>query len=147
MIKICKQIGIMHEEIPKLILDRKEYHALKVANGKSKHAGGYGECSRDLRTIFVDAKLRYYQRKTYRRNKLSGSNTPNEDKPEYIYRVHKHSTTEWKRVKARYRDKLHILVHELVHYRFKYLRHGRKFEDRIKEILQGKEFPEKKLYP
>ena len=41
-------------EVPRLILDRKEYHALKVQNGMSKQAGGYGDCNWKLRTIFVD---------------------------------------------------------------------------------------------
>jgi predicted metal-dependent hydrolase len=34
------------------------------------------------------------------------------------------------------------LVHELVHYRFPEMKHGRKFEARIKEILRGEEFPQ-----
>jgi hypothetical protein len=34
------------------------------------------------------------------------------------------------------------LVHELVHYRFPEMKHGRKFEARIKEILRGGEFPQ-----
>jgi hypothetical protein len=38
------------------------------------------------------------------------------------------------------------LVHELVHYRFDYMPHGAKFEQRIREILRGKVFPVKKLF-
>jgi hypothetical protein len=43
------------------------------------------------------------------------------------------------------RDLRNTLVHELVHYRFMYMSHGRKFEKRIKEILQGKQFPRKHI--
>jgi hypothetical protein len=48
--------------------------------------------------------------------------------------------------KATYRDYQHTLVHELVHYRFEYLQHGAKFEQRIREILRGKVFPQKLLF-
>jgi hypothetical protein len=48
--------------------------------------------------------------------------------------------------KATYRDYQHTLVHELVHYRFEYLQHGAKFEQRIREILRGKVFPQKHLF-
>jgi hypothetical protein len=37
------------------------------------------------------------------------------------------------------------LVHELVHYRFHYLSHGTRFEERIKLILRGKEYPRKQI--
>jgi hypothetical protein len=37
------------------------------------------------------------------------------------------------------------LVHELVHYRFHYLSHGIKFEDRIKQILKGKGYSAKHI--
>lgn len=44
-------------------------------------------------------------------------------------------------------DLKHTIVHELVHYRFRYLKHGRKFEDRINLIMnKGKRYPLKKLY-
>ena len=46
LIKYAKQIGILDSEIPQLITDRREY--------LSKQAAGYGECSYELRTIFVD---------------------------------------------------------------------------------------------
>ena len=55
----------------------------------------------------------------------------------YIYRMHRHSTTEWKMVKARYNDRLNFFVHELVHYRLRYLRHGRKFEDPVRISCQN----------
>src|SRR5215475_2616143 len=68
LIKYCEQIGIIPEERPRLITSRKEYHALKVANGQSKRAAGYGECEWNLKTIFVDCGKRSYQREEYRRS-------------------------------------------------------------------------------
>lgn len=50
--KYCEQIGILPEEKPKLVLDRKEYHTLLVNDGQSKRAAGYGECNWNIRTIF-----------------------------------------------------------------------------------------------
>ena len=41
----------------------------------------------------------------------------------------------------------HTVVHEFIHYRFPYLRHGKQFEQRIKLILKGKKYPVKDLYP
>jgi hypothetical protein len=37
------------------------------------------------------------------------------------------------------------MVHELVHYRFRYMSHGRKFGDRIMDILRGKEYARKHI--
>ena len=47
-----------------------------------------------------------------------------------------------------FHDLKHTIVHELVHYRFRYLRHGRQFEDRINLIVKReKRYPLKILYP
>ena len=47
-----------------------------------------------------------------------------------------------KRLKGRRSGSLEeTMVHELVHYRFGYLGHGRKFEDRVKKIFEGKTYP------
>jgi hypothetical protein len=40
----------------------------------------------------------------------------------------------------------HTIVHELVHYRFPYLKHGIRFEKRISLILKGKRYGSKLLY-
>jgi hypothetical protein len=46
------------------------------------------------------------------------------------------------------RDLKDTIVHELVHYRFRYLKHGRRFEDRIYLIVKKeKRYPHKELYP
>ena len=40
------------------------------------------------------------------------------------------------------------IVHELIHYRFRYLKHGRLFQDRISLIIKNeKKYPPKELYP
>lgn len=43
------------------------------------------------------------------------------------------------------RELNHTLVHELVHYRFRYMSHGVKFERRIKDIIADKEYPRKQI--
>jgi hypothetical protein len=145
--RISDQIGILQEETPKLVLDRKEYHTILVNNGMSKRAGGYGQCSWHIRTIFVDAGKQSYQHRTYRRIRRTPQGVywklPNNGKQGYHYRLHKYSSTEHKDVKATYKTKLHCLIHELTHYRFGYMSHGKAFEKRIKEILQGRTFPKK----
>lgn len=45
-----------------------------------------------------------------------------------------------------YADLKHTIVHELVHYRFRYLKHGTRFENRISLILKGKRYGSKLLY-
>jgi hypothetical protein len=67
LVKYCEQIGILPQDKPKLILDRKKYHAFKVANGEPKRAGGYGECNRELQIIFLDAGKRRYHYGVYRK--------------------------------------------------------------------------------
>ncbi len=69
LIRIADQIGILPEETPKLIFDRKEYHAMLVAEGQSKRAAYYGQCDWSLRTIFTDASRRTYSYCTYRKPK------------------------------------------------------------------------------
>jgi hypothetical protein len=46
-----------------------------------------------------------------------------------------------------YEDLKHTIVHELVHYRFRYLKHGMRFENRISLIQRGKRYKVKILYP
>src|SRR5918911_4319511 len=45
-----------------------------------------------------------------------------------------------------YEDLKHTVVHELVHYRFRYLKHGMRFENRISLIQRGKGYEVKALY-
>lgn len=42
LVKYCNQIGI--QEIPRLILSRKEMHTILVNAGKSKRCAGWGQC-------------------------------------------------------------------------------------------------------
>jgi hypothetical protein len=134
LIKYCDQIGIIAEERPTLILDRKQYYEIK---GK-RRAAGYGECNWQLRTIFVDCGIRKYSYRTYRKAGVA----PNYDKPGYFYKLSSHNrSVEYRKVKANYRAKLHCLVHELTHYRFGYMSHNKHFERRIREILSGRTFP------
>jgi hypothetical protein len=151
-IKYCGQLGI--RQYPRLVLNREEYYKL---NGGERRAGGYGECNREDQLIFVDAGTRFYHRDEYHKlrkntgvyNWAIDSIKRNPGRVLHGHykgagiRIHhdgKHYRVA-KRVKATYRDKLHTMVHELVHYRFRSLVHGKKFEDKVKEILQGKTFP------
>src|SRR5919108_4132894 len=118
LVRISSQIGILPNEVPRLILNRKEMQQLLLSKRPwtdnpiiDKRVAGYGECCYSLRTIFVDAGRRVYKERRYKG-------------VHYSERVlHKHKTT--------YHDILGTLVHELVHYRFPYMRHGKKFEERI----------------
>ena len=122
-VKYCKQIGIVRP--PRLILDRKEMHAVLVSAGKNKRCAGWGQCFRDMETIFVDTGIRIHY-------------------PSRMYKGWQNPQREQVKHKSKYIDFRNILVHELVHYRFAYLQHGKKFEKRIKEILQGRTFEPKK---
>ena len=64
---ISKQIGILPEEIPRLITDRNEMQYLKLHNIRfvrtgndliDKRTAGYGECCTFARMIFVDTSRR-----------------------------------------------------------------------------------------
>lgn len=57
--KYSKQMGILPNEVPKLVLDRNEMRSLVTGRiQNSKRLGGYGECFYPIRTIFVDASYR-----------------------------------------------------------------------------------------
>lgn len=98
-----------------------------------------GSCRREFRMIFVDIykhrmysgginyfdNRQYYNDSKYRR--------------EWRLRLNKSGMITHK---MRYFEYMKVLVHELVHYRFPYLRHGDKFEKRIEEILvDGRTYP------
>jgi hypothetical protein len=136
LIRICDQIGILPNERPRLVTNRKEMHDIKLNDPHcyksgnpiaDKRTGGYGQCSYSLRTVFVDAAPRHYQRITYHGRKAKR------------YRI-------IRRVKATYKDKLHVLIEELVHYRFAYLQEGRNLEKRIQEVLRGRTFEQKHIH-
>ena len=125
--RISEQIGILPNEVPRLIVERKEMQGLLLSKRPwtgnprvDKRVAGYGECCYSLRTIFVDAGRRVYY-----------------DKKKRMMMTRK----------ATYRDFLHTLVHELVHYRFAYMGHGKKFEGRIREIIRdGRMFEPKHVH-
>lgn len=146
LIKYSKQIGILDSEVPALFTNRAEYHSLLVQNNLTKRAGGYGECMWSLKAIFVDMSKRHYHRTTYSKNIIGRPTMPHYGEQGYRYEVLKYTTKEVRKVKATYVDKLNILIHELIHYRFRYMRHGEKYEARINEIIKGKTYPIKGLY-
>lgn len=113
-------------EVPRLILDRKEMHTILVNAGEPKRCAGWGQCFWSLKTIFVDTGIRIH----YPSRQYVGVKLP---------------TRQMIKHKSKYIDFRHSLVHELVHYRFAYLQHGKKFEKRINEILRGRIFEPKPI--
>src|SRR5919197_6003237 len=117
--KYARQIGIPPNEVPKLIINKKEMQELLVTksqmnapvlyNDKSKTP--YGLCISNIRTIFVDVH------RIIEEEEIQST--------DYPHTAFMQDTT---------------LVHELVHYRFPYMQHGEKFEERTREILRGQVF-------
>ena len=136
--RICIQIGILPSEEPILITDRKQMRSLVYGRiTSSKRIGGLGECFYPIRTIFVDTSIRLKPQK-WRDGGLKYWGTWNHDEQRYIWKLLKQKRT--------YKDVLAVLVHEPVHYRFAYLGHGKKFEQRVKEVLRGSTFEPKHVH-
>src|SRR5918994_3911180 len=137
--RISKQIGILENEIPRLILDRKVMRSL--VRGRitdSKRLGGWGQCFYANRTVFVDCSKTLEWKKDRHGN--------------YIRKISEYDSKSnafrSRRVKQKrtYRSYLKVLIHELVHYRFAYMQHGKKYEQRINEILGGRTFEPKHVH-
>jgi hypothetical protein len=124
--RICRQIGILPGEEPRLVMDRKEMRSL-VQSRNQYNKAGRGECVVAIRTIIVDAGLRVHH-------------------PSRQYKGFRNPKRELVKHKSKYMDFRNTLVHELVHYRFPYLQHGEKFEQRIQEILGGRTFEPKHIH-
>ena len=55
--RICRQIGILPNEEPVLITERKQMRSKVYGKTQdSKRIAGYGECFYPIRTIFVDCE-------------------------------------------------------------------------------------------
>ena len=137
--RLSQQIGILSNEEPNLITERKEMRTvLQNRNQYSKRIAGWGECAYPIRTIFVACSKRL-EYKTDR-------------KGNYIRKISSYDPTthyfrsEYVKQKRPYRSYLRVLAHELVHYRFAYLGHGKKFEQRVTEVLKGRTFPPKHVH-
>ncbi|MFZ0555828.1 MAG: hypothetical protein WBL67_17420 [Nitrososphaeraceae archaeon] len=136
--RICRQIGILPNEEPVLITERKQMRSKVYGKTQdSKRIAGYGECFYPIRTIFVDCSIRLKAQR-WPEGGLKYLGTWNSNKQGYDWKLLKQNRT--------YIDVRNVLVHELVHYRFAYLQHGKKFEQRIKEILRGKTFEPKHVH-
>lgn len=63
LIRICDQIGIIPDEIPHLVFDRKRYNEIRKDDGCSRNAvrDSSGECNISAKTIFVDGRKNEYQ--------------------------------------------------------------------------------------
>ncbi len=135
------QIGILPSEEPDLITERKEMRSKvcgRVRDSNDRRIGGWGECICSIRIIFVDCSKRLEYKKDrhgdYVRRLSSFDATTHSFRSEYI------------KQKRTYRSYQRVLAHELVHYRFAYLQHGKKFEQRVDEVLRGRTFPPKHIH-
>ena len=126
--RISRQIGILPSEEPRLVLDRKEMRSLlQSRNQYSKRIAAWGECVIAIRTIFVDAGLRVHH-------------------PCRQYKGFRNPKRELVKHKSKYIDFQNTLMHELVHYRWPYLQHGKMFEQRTQEIRRGLTFEPKHIH-
>lgn len=143
VIKYANQIGIVNCEIPQLIFDRNEFEIkrkeiedkLDLRFRESRRSDYLGICAVVGRLIFI---------------KMDRTPTTVWKKDKEVVIGHYHNgleakTTHYKKVPYGLREVRDTLIHELVHYRFPYMKHGKKFEQRIKDILRGKQFPKKHL--
>lgn len=120
LVKYSKQIGIIDCEIPELVFYGEEYKEYKKTHADKKRHG------------FSDSRL-------------GGRHTGMLGLTNYFTRL------IFVNIRGRnqtIRELRQTLVHELVHYRFNYMNHGKEYEKRIKFILAGKEYPRKHItYP
>ena len=134
--KYCKQIGILDSDELRLITNRKEYNELAAKHNdtgahKAIDKNCLGKCEYSIRAIFVNESPYLKHGVTHRmihgKGRMKG----------YYKLVPK----RWN-----YYEQRHTLVHELVHYRFPYMNHGREFDDRIEQILKGRTFEPKHIH-
>jgi hypothetical protein len=127
MTKYCEQIGIT--DSLKLVFSRKEINELRHWHGwRGESKSTYGCCYDALKVIYVAEHTsggRYQLRLPMRRKGWY----------RYVYKPYN------------YIYQRRVLVHELIHYRWPSMKHGKKFDRRIREILRGHRFdpqPEQK---
>ena len=119
-VKYCDQIGII-EPRPRIVETRREMHHIQVNAGERKGCASWGQCFWHLGIIFIDTGVRiHYPSRTYK-----GFTRPDRERIKH---------------KSKYIDFRRTLVHELVHWRFRKMRHGWRFERRVDEILRGRTF-------
>ena len=121
-LKYCQQIGITPENRPLFLITKFEllntlqdylisFPELKKINRQLRKISGKYFRFGDLKIIYVDTETKF--------RILDGGR---------------------EKTVVTYQDLVRTMVHELVHCRFN-LAHGRKFSSKVKEILEGKSFP------
>jgi hypothetical protein len=128
LVKYCEQIGI--RQPPKLVFSFEAHEkACEHEGGGGRSYKNYlGMCCRDHGVVTVDLKTpRSTVNTVYKWVKCKKSSP---------YATMKHL----KRVPWAYREARQVLVHELVHYRWKSFDEGRRQWLRVREILAGKTF-------
>jgi hypothetical protein len=113
--KYCKQLGIVDCEIPYLTFNGVEFRELN--NEATQRLGyKYSRAGGEYTSVYGYCSL-------LRRLIFLNLHTRNRD----------------------LRELRKCLVHELVHYRFPSLNHGREFHERIDKVLRGKSYPMKHI--
>ena len=118
LVKYSKQIGIIDCEIPLLVFYGEEFN-VKAREAEIKHS------------ITQETK----------RSFRGGRYTTMWGLSSYFARV---ILVNIRGRNKTIRELRHTLIHELIHYRFRYMSHG-DFDKRIKLILAGKEYPRKHI--
>lgn len=140
LVKYCKQIGVLDNEIPRLIFDSKQYTEIVKSRdsdyNRRMHNDNLGQCDYATRSLFVNGNSRgsYHE---YEYNE-KGKKIKKIINGEAYYKL--------VRKKTNYNSYKDTLVHELVHYRFHNMDHGPRFIRRIKEIMRGQTFPLEHLH-
>lgn len=121
-LRYCEQIGIMPENRPLFLITKFEllniledylisFPELKKIDRQLRKKSGKYFRFGDLKIIYVDTETKFRMLDGGREKSI-----------------------------VTYQDLVRTMVHELVHCRFS-LAHGRKFNNRVKEILEGESFP------
>ena len=139
IVDYCNQIGIKDELYltfdPKEYIERlKKYYDEEAIDSQLRRIGGrhLGRCHEESKTILLNQNCRGPTWE-YDRN----------DKGKKVKRrINGRTYYTQRKYKLTYRIWRHVLVHELVHYRFPKMDHGDRFERRFREILHGRVFPD-----
>jgi hypothetical protein len=139
LIKYSKQIGIIDCEIPELVFSRKEFDSkdeevedkphLDIGSGRLKHS--LGTCSISRRMIYVN--MDWTPSKIWKETRRTKADSNGDV---YVYYI---------KVPYGLREVRKTMIHELVHYRFRYMSDGKKLDDRVTDILRGKEYARKHI--
>jgi hypothetical protein len=118
--KYCKQLGILDVEIPELIFDAEEYKT-KIDESLERNEINTNVLESDFFRGLDGNCARRFGRYVF----INMDKLPSNDNKQYHLQ--------------------HLLIHELVHYRFPLIQHGNDFFNLIELIYIGKEYPKQHI--